>query len=289
MPYSAEVDKVLIYNDFFIDHKRRNTHKMDRPHVHDGYEIHFTLNDNTRYYIEDKYYVGNSGSVAVMNSQEIHRIEIDKDVMYESYYILFKPQLLEFIIPEWPEMFNLFIKRSTYFNNVVQLDLINKAYFTNLLEEIIYLYKNNKVPYQQFKIKHKLIEILLFLNKYFYCNDKYESTVENHSVEELEEITEYIKYHYNEELTLDALANKFFISKATITRLFKQTMGVTPIKYIKYVRFVESRKLLRTGLQIKVVSEKVGYKNDSAFIKMFKNFSGLSPKQYILKNKKGNS
>ena len=86
-----------------------------------------------------------------------------------------------------------------------------------------------------------------------------------------------------DEITLDHISNLFFISKSTITRVFKNTLGMTPNQYVINVRIMKSRELLEQGYAVKDVSEKVGYKDESSFIKKFKELQGESPKQYQLK------
>lgn len=85
-----------------------------------------------------------------------------------------------------------------------------------------------------------------------------------------------------EEITLDKLSQEFFISKSTIIRMFKNIIGMTPAQYLIYVRIMKSRSLLEKGNTVKFVSEQVGYKDESRYIKKFKELQGVSPKQYTL-------
>ncbi len=80
MVFSAEVDHVLLNRDIIVEHKKRTDHKMDRPHFHDGYEIHLTLNNTTLYYVDERKYEGDIGSMAVFNSQEIHRVVVEEGI-----------------------------------------------------------------------------------------------------------------------------------------------------------------------------------------------------------------
>ena len=49
---TENVDKVLIENDLVVMHKADRIHFMDKPHFHDGFEIHFTLTNGTTYQID---------------------------------------------------------------------------------------------------------------------------------------------------------------------------------------------------------------------------------------------
>lgn len=284
MIYSTEVDKVMIERDFFIEYKRGTDHNMYRPHFHDGYEIHFTLNDNTQYFVDERQYIGGIGSIALFNSQEIHRIAVERGVVYERYYILFKPQYLEFAFWEYPDLYSLFTRRYDGYENVVQLNDNDIFHMINLLNELIIFQNKHDVSIRQLKIKQKLLEIVLLLHDYYSRGDKFKQQIAYDRSDEFKLIIEYIKANFSHPIKLDELVQIFFISKSTLIRLFRSHLGMTPNEYISYIRFIESRKLLKQGYPIKVVAQRVGYGSDSTFIKKFKKISGISPKQYALQS-----
>ena len=132
------------------------------------------------------------------------------------------------------------------------------------------------------------MEILLLLNEYYAKGDQFENTVARHKDHEVKEIISFMKNHYQENIDLNEICKRFYISKSTLTRVFKNNVGMTPSKYLGYVRIIEARKLLKEGYSIKAVAVKVGFSDDSTFIKKFKNIQGISPKQYALQEKRRN-
>ncbi|WP_181990941.1 AraC family transcriptional regulator [Enterococcus asini] len=283
-----EVDKVLLENDFAIEYKKGTDHKMDRPHFHDGFEIHFTLNNRTQYYIDERKYVGNMGSIAIFNPQEIHRVVIEEGIMYERYVILFKPYCIESIISEYPDLIHFLNDRYSGFANVIQLKNKDRITLVNLFNEIIQIRNNPQAFLRELNIKVKFVEILLLLNEYYAKGDQFENTVARHKDHEVKEIISFMKNHYQENIDLNEICKRFYISKSTLTRVFKNNVGMTPSKYLGYVRIIEARKLLKEGYSIKAVAVKVGFSDDSTFIKKFKNIQGISPKQYALQEKRRN-
>ncbi|WP_303219060.1 AraC family transcriptional regulator [Enterococcus asini] len=283
-----EVDKVLLENDFAIEYKKGTDHKMDRPHFHDGFEIHFTLNNRTQYYIDERKYVGNMGSIAIFNPQEIHRVVIEEGIMYERYVILFKPYCIESIISEYPDLIHFLNDRYSGFANVIQLKNKDRITLVNLFNEIIQIRNNPQAFLRELNIKVKFVEILLLLNEYYSKGDQFENTVARHKDHEVKEIISFMKNHYQENIDLNEICKRFYISKSTLTRVFKNNVGMTPSKYLGYVRIIEARKLLKEGYSIKAVAVKVGFSDDSTFIKKFKNIQGISPKQYALQEKRRN-
>lgn len=279
------VDKVLLESDFSIQHLENTPHFMDHPHFHDGYEIHYVFIGNPELYIDERLYYGEPGTLTVINSNEIHRVVIEENEYYERYYIHFKPRFIQETIEKYPEITMLFSMRSTGFENCVQLSSENQILFREILNQLAQLYHGEDTYLKELKIKNKLLELLLFLNEQFLEVTNFRISETYKGQELLEEISQYIKQNYNEEISLDLLCQKFFVSKSTILRMFKKTFGITPTQYLIYQRIMNSRHFLKKGYPVKEVAEIVGYKDVSSYIKMFKAIQGLSPKTYSKKSK----
>ncbi|MFC4598209.1 response regulator [Cohnella hongkongensis] len=95
------------------------------------------------------------------------------------------------------------------------------------------------------------------------------------------EIVKYIDSRYAEEITLQDLAERFFLSREYISRKFKQQFGENLSDYIERVR-MEKAKLLLMNPQYRIaqVAELVGYRDEKYFSKVFKKLEGLSPNEY---------
>lgn len=289
MVQSIEVDKVLLDTDFIVEHKKSTDHKMDRPHFHDGYEIHYACTKDVFYYIEEQKYKGEIGTVALFNSQEIHRVVPKVEgIMYERYYILFKPRFLEFATSSYPDLLMLFTDHFDHFENFTHLDAQEQIQFLNLLNQLLLIQNGDNHYFQELKLKQKLLEILLLLNDSFMSSTNRKTPIRYNKQGLLKEITQYIRKEFGAELSIASIADHFFISKSTLTRLFVNHLGMTPNEYITYVRIMESRKLLSDEYSVQQVAIKVGYKDQSSFIKVFKRLQGISPKQYALEeNRRG--
>lgn len=80
---------------------------------------------------------------------------------------------------------------------------------------------------------------------------------------------------------LAALAN---LSRTGFAKRFRGTVGATPIDYLTDWRLSIARSLLREGLRISLVAEKVGYSDQSAFARVFTRRVGVSPRQWLTQN-----
>lgn len=91
---------------------------------------------------------------------------------------------------------------------------------------------------------------------------------------------EWIGERYEQDLPLEACAAHLHTSPYTLSRSFKQALGVTYVEYIQNVRLAKAKELLlSTTWRISEVAERVGYQH-SYFNKLFKAETGETPTQY---------
>ena len=91
----------------------------------------------------------------------------------------------------------------------------------------------------------------------------------------------YISAHYGEQLSLDQLAQQFYLSSSYLSRLFKRETGTTLTTYLQNVRIEAAKNLLRTtALKSYEVAERVGINDPLYFSRIFNKITGLKPKDY---------
>ncbi|MBE6974432.1 MAG: helix-turn-helix transcriptional regulator [Ruminococcaceae bacterium] len=91
----------------------------------------------------------------------------------------------------------------------------------------------------------------------------------------------YMEQHYAEEITVEAMAAHVRISVPHFHRLFLEYTGQTPYRYLLELRIQKAEELLKDPLlQIKHISQDVGFRNATHFIRHFKQRTGLTPGQY---------
>ncbi|MCP3775063.1 response regulator [Paenibacillus sp. MZ04-78.2] len=97
----------------------------------------------------------------------------------------------------------------------------------------------------------------------------------------LNHIVQFVNCHYNTDLNLATLSNKFFLNQGYIGKLFKKHTGMGFVDYLNGVRMEKAAKLLEEGyLKTYEVCEEVGYKDLNYFYRIFKKFKGVSPAEY---------
>ncbi len=100
--------------------------------------------------------------------------------------------------------------------------------------------------------------------------------------EPLTSILRYLDRHLGEMTTIDELTSHFHLSAATLHRLFRRTLGVSPIHYQLNRKMEAARRLLlATEEPVKEIAFRLGYSNALYFSAEFRRFTGESPRNRI--------
>ena len=130
-----------------------------------------------------------------------------------------------------------------------------------------------KLPYfteKQINCLSDLLPRILFQNAIEIENDSF-----------ITEITDYIEQNLNNELTVELLCSKFFISKNRLYDAFHSHFNSTVNEYITNRRIAKAKELLKnTKEPIYKIAEDVGIENYTYFCKLFKRKTGLTPTEY---------
>ncbi|HEX7273394.1 MAG TPA: AraC family transcriptional regulator [Casimicrobiaceae bacterium] len=97
----------------------------------------------------------------------------------------------------------------------------------------------------------------------------------------LERATDYINDNLREDLTLETISRTLSMSPYHFAHVFKQTVGLTPHRYVVERRMERAKSLLQeTTLPIVEIAQQVGYSNQSHFSTVFHRLTGRTPRRY---------
>lgn len=91
----------------------------------------------------------------------------------------------------------------------------------------------------------------------------------------------YIHRHFDEQLSLDDLAEIAGLSVCRFATVFRQRMGIPPHRYLCILRVRHAQALLRSGMPAANVASEAGFYDQSHLSRHFKNVCGMTPKQYL--------
>lgn len=97
----------------------------------------------------------------------------------------------------------------------------------------------------------------------------------------IDRVIEIMYAECQEDISLNSLAKRVYLSPSYLSYLFKKNTGESYIKFFTGLRMKKAKELLRnTNLKVGEVGKQVGYANASYFCMLFRDFYGMSPSQY---------
>ncbi|SDW05646.1 response regulator [Paenibacillus sp. CF384] len=98
---------------------------------------------------------------------------------------------------------------------------------------------------------------------------------------EIAEAIKYIRNHYDEELSLQQIADHVQLNPSYLSRLFKKELQMSYVEYLNYYRIDMAKNLLlNTRLKSYEIAQKTGYWDDSYFSRTFKKMTGMRPHEF---------
>jgi AraC family transcriptional regulator len=95
------------------------------------------------------------------------------------------------------------------------------------------------------------------------------------------QVTDYINEHLEQDIKLKDLAQLLGISQFHFSRLFKQSMGISPHQYLLQQRVERAKQLLKgTNQSVVEIALACGFNSHSHLSQQFRQLTGMSPKAY---------
>ena len=150
--------------------------------------------------------------------------------------------------------------------------------FTSLLTDLYNLASSSDYI-RDMRINSGLNELLVLLMKEsWHPAERSDAILKKQN---LEPIRDYLDKHYTEKVSLDALADQFFISKFYLTRVFKEQFGVSINTYVLNLRITKAKQMLRfTDKKLEDIGYQCGLGAPHYFSRIFKQVEGITPSEF---------
>lgn len=108
-----------------------------------------------------------------------------------------------------------------------------------------------------------------------------ETVVKTGVHQKVHEVALYLQTHIHESVSLEELAQRFFMSRSYLTRSFRNVTGFSVVEFMTYIRIQKAQELLReSDRSITEIADLCGFGNITYFEKVFKATTGQTPVQY---------
>lgn len=139
----------------------------------------------------------------------------------------------------------------------------------------------------EFDVRHFLSHLLALLSRHLPAEHPTKAKRISRDNERIKIMLQFIQDHFTEELTTREIAKSAVVSPSECLRCFHNTIGITPIQYIKYYRVQRaSQQLQATDRKIAEIGFDCGFQEMSYFAKSFREIMGVTPSEYRKKHAK---
>ena len=258
-----------LLEDFRLFHMRDIPKEKVEYHYHEFYKLLIVLSGTGGYWIDGERYQLKSGDAVLLDSRLIHRPEFDTE--YERVIVYISPEFLGAASSEDCDLCRCFSEPDRRILRLPPVERERMMGLVRTLEEEL----ASPEPGKDILSRGALLRLLVGL---------YRAGRELAPVRPLRpkagrvtEILRYIDAHIREEITVDLLAERMFLSKYHMMRLFRENTGVTIHAYVTDRRLMAARELLSQGFGATEACYKAGFNSYCTFCRAYNRRFGMSP------------
>lgn len=239
-------------------------------HAHDNYEILLFLEGDTKFIVEENTYDLEPYDVIITKKNQLHRAYHNSQTYYKRIVLNILPVFFqENMCSEYEKIFYTFSGET---GNKIDAKAVKNSGLYDVLMRIKRYSQNYQNTYSPI-VRAGIIEVLFLLNN---IQIPSEPATQNIAISN---VITYLNNHYTEEISLDILADMFYISKYHLCHVFHQVTGLTVHQYLTKKRLLFAKELLNTeDTRISQIYEKAGFQTYSSFYRAYINEFGISPK-----------
>ena len=265
--------KGYLLEDFHLFHlKDIHREKVDY-HYHEFYKLVFLLSGTGGYSVEGKRYLVKAGDIVLVENQAVHRPEFEDGVLYERIILYISP---EFLRRESTEDCDLTECFSGEYGHILRPEDKSQKLFYSLITQL-----ENELSNENFghTIAGKSILLRLFveLSRHFRHEKSQKPAPILPKNKRILEIMEYLDTHLTEEISIDILAEKFYLSRYHMMRKFKEETGMTIHNYIAERRLFLAHDYIIQGHLATEACFLCGYQSYASFSRAYSKLFGTTP------------
>lgn len=242
------------------------------PKVNQGLKFIFVIDGELMVEIDSRYYVLKEQDLLVINRNQLFQVKGN-----EANRVLVLDISDSFMDRYYPEYRN---SRFEVFSQEIEMGreiMLDKM--RKLLVELMITYSRKDESYQ-IEMQGYICDILLILIRRFKQRGTAIEKIDANDIR-LTKMVDYLEKNYHQVITLEDMAQKFYLSTGYLSRYFKQKMGMGFNRFLMEIRLKHSVKdLVYTDDTISQIAMKNGFANTKSFSKLFKEKYEVTPHIY---------
>lgn len=281
MRYLLEEKDHPIATDYYYECRKITNDTMPNVpvHSHNFYEIYIYLSGSIELLIDDRYYQVKRGDIIVIPPYTLHKlVPIEPEQEYDRVYLYITEGCLKsFQFNEHSLLHPLVVATQA---KRYDFHLTDEEDFDIIYHNMFLMHRSRRNDYygKEMLNRARICETMTLLGKHI-LNDMAPKKPLNPDPL-VDNILTYINENYQEDLSLDNIANLFYVNKFTLTKQFKKSTEHTVHSYILLKRISMAKQKMIEGVSPSTVYLDVGFKDYSTFFRAFKKIEQITPKEF---------
>lgn len=248
-------------------------------HIHSHYEFYYFLEGTVTYRLGENEYCLEPGDFLLIPPGLPHTLSnAAPNSAYRRFVLWFSKSFFDALCQTDAEGYGYGFRYAEQAGGLhFRPDLINAqeimGFLMNILEE-----RNDTRPFRQLNLHLMLASFFVYINRLVYNSLNPKSP--NYENALYINICYYINHHLDEDLSLNQLADFFFVSKYHIAHIFKDNMGISIHQYILKKRLHACKNAILSGMALTKIYTQYGFNDYTVFYRAFKKEFGMSPTAY---------
>lgn len=265
--------KGFLLENFRLFHLRDDGGAKIDYHYHEFHKLLFLVSGSGGYYVEGKRYLLKSGDVVLVGSHCVHRPEFELGIPYERMILYISPDFLNRQSTSDCDLSGIF---SRDYGHVLRPDnVLTRTLFslvTSLEKELANTHYGRTILSNSI-----LLQILVEIGRSFSKEAVQKPSPMVPKSKLILDIVRYLDAHLTEDISIDALAERFYLSRFHMMRQFKEETGTTIHTYLSDRRLLLARDLIAQGIPATDACFQCGFRTYSSFSRAYGKLFGSTP------------
>ena len=249
-------------------------------HYHEFDKIVIFLSGKVNYIVEGVSYNLEPWDIVLVSHHLIHKAVIDRSIPYERVILYLDTGFVEANSSPRESLMTCFKaadKRSFYLMRAGEEDCLPLQSDLQRLEEAL---QSDEFA-ADILARTLFLQVMIRINRIM-CKDETEKIPSAYEYDPaIAETLSYINDNLSENLNVESLASRCYISKYHFMRKFKEVTGYTVHSYICQKRLIMAVGLIRSGIPATKAAPMSGFQDYSTFIRAFKKMFHTSPGRFV--------
>ena len=265
--------KGYLLEDFRLFHLKDNGEAKTDYHYHEFYKLLFFISGKGEYFIEGKRYSLAPGDIVLIGKHFVHRPEFEQGIPCERMILYISPEFLQRESTHGCDLTDCFSREYDHVlrpNERLRQTLFSTA--AGIEQELSSSHFGKEILGTSL-----LLRLLVELSRSTRHKEVQMPAPMLPKSKRVQDIVNYLDTHLTEEINIDLLAEKFYLSRYHMMRRFRDETGTTIHAYLSDHRLMYARDLIYQGISATDACFRSGFGSYSSFSRAYSKFFGTTP------------